>query len=338
MTVRVGIVSWNSGEHLGRCLEALPAALVGCEGEVVVVDNASRDNSAEVAERHQGVQLIRSSVNVGYARAMNLALGGSDAQVLIALNPDTIPAPRSLSRLVAKLRSQPDVGLVAPRLVNLDGSSQQSAYRFPAPATAVAEHLMWNEPMSGRLRRRLWYRGTLRADGSGEVDWAIGAVHVILRQALAGEAPYRERWFLYTEDMDLCWRLAETGWRRRLEPSVSIVHVGNASGRLRWGTDPSAWTVAGCYDWYGLVRGPRAARRWAALNIVGSLAHGALLALRSFTKERVDRRTRALVLWRHLPLHLRVVLFGPPPPVRPPSATRMPAPALPASPWRSRPR
>lgn len=336
--MRVGIVSWNCAGLLDACLAALPAALDGCQAEVVVVDNASTDHSAEVAERHPGVGVIRSSLNVGYARAMNQALAGSEAEVLIALNPDTVPGPRSLSRLVAKLLSQPDVGLVAPRLVNPDGSPQQSAYRFPAPVTAAAEHLMWNEPLTGRLRRRLWYRGPVGPDGGGDIDWPIGAVHVLRRRALGGDPPYRERWFLYTEDLDLCWRLAESGWRRRLEPSVSVVHVGNASGRLRWGTDPSAWTIAGCYDWYGLVRGPRAARRWAALNIVGALVHGALLAARSFTGERVDRRTRAVVLWRQLPFHLRIVLLGPPAPVAPPEAARTPAPALPASPWRWRPR
>ncbi len=334
----MGIVSWNSAEFLDPCLAALPAALAGCDSEVVVVDNASSDDSAAVAERHHGVTVLRSPLNVGYARAMNLALGGPAVEVLIALNPDTVPAPRSLACLVAKLQSQPDVGLVAPRLVNPDGSPQQSAYRFPAPVTAAAEHLMWNEPLTGRLRRRLWYRSALAADGSGDVDWTIGAVHVIRHRALAGQAPYCDRWFLYTEDLHLCWTLAKTGWRRRLEPSISVVHVGNASGRLRWGADPSEWTIAGCYDWYGLVRGPRAARLWGVLNILGVLVHGALLTLRSLSGEEVDRRTRALVLWRQLPLHLRVVLFGPPAPVPPPDATTMPGPGLPASPWRWRPR
>lgn len=334
-TVRVGIVSWNSAEPLEACLAALPAALEGCDAEVVVVDNASSDHSAAVAERHNCATVIRSPLNEGYARAMNRALAGPDVEILVALNPDTVPGPRSLSRLVAKLESQPDVGLVAPRLVHGDGSLQHSVYRFPSPITAAAEHLLWNEPTGG-LRRRRWYRGTLQPDGSGDVDWAIGAVHVMRARALAGEAPYRERWFMYTEDMDLCWRLARAGWRRRLEPSVSVMHVGNASGRLLWSTDPSVWTIAGFYDWYGMVYSTRAARGWAMLNIAGALMHGALLAARSFTGARVDRRTRALVLWRHLPLHLRVVLFGPPPPVGPPDATTRTVPALPVDPWRWR--
>ena len=336
--MRLGIVSWNSAGLLDDCLRALPAALSGHEAEVVVVDNASSDNSAEIAERHPHVKVIRSPLNVGYARAMNQALAGSDAEALIALNPDTVAPPGSLSSLVAKLEGQPDVGLVAPRLVNPDGTRQQSTYRFPSPVTAAAEHVLWNEPQTGALRRRMWFRGNLDADGSGDIDWAIGAVHVMRRSALAGEVPYRERWFMYTEDLDLCWRLAQRGWRRRLEAGVSVMHVGNASARLRWGSDPSAWTIAGFYDWYALIRSRRAARAWAILNVVGALVHGAVLAARSFTAERVDRRTRALVLWRQLPLHMRVTLCGPPPPVGPPDATTPLPQVLPTSPWRSHPR
>jgi len=332
--VRVGIVSWNTADLLAPCLAALPEALGSCRAEVVVVDNASSDASVAVAERHCSIRVIANRVNVGYALAMNQALGRTTAEVLIALNPDTVAPPGSLEALVGRLMSQPDVALVVPELIYPDGSPQQSVYRFPSAATSCAEHVYWAKPGAGRLRRRLWFRGTAGADGSGDVDWAIGAVHVLRRAALAGRGAYRERWFMYNEDLDLCWTLAAGGWRRRLEADIKVVHVRNAAARQRWGDDPSGWALAGTYDWFAMVHGTWAARRWASLNILGSIGHGSALAAGSFLASRNDRRTRALVLWAQLPLHVRAMVFGPPAPVRPPDPTRQPPRALPTSPWR----
>src|SRR5690606_3049727 len=95
-------------------------------------DNDSGDDSAEVAGRVAGVEVIRNTDNVGYARGMNQALAGSDAPVLIALNPDTEPAPGSLEALIDHLLAHPRVGLVVPRLTHLDGRLQHSVYRFPS--------------------------------------------------------------------------------------------------------------------------------------------------------------------------------------------------------------
>src|SRR5579875_2255421 len=121
-TVRVGIVSWNTSELLDHCLRALADALDGLHADVVVVDNASADDSVAVARRHPGVTVVANEANVGYARGMNQALlhGGSaastPADVLIALNPDTVPAPGSLRLLVERLEADPGLGLVVPPL------------------------------------------------------------------------------------------------------------------------------------------------------------------------------------------------------------------------------
>jgi GT2 family glycosyltransferase len=128
--VRVGIVSWNTAALLDRCLAALPAATNGLNAEVVLVDNASSDHSVEVARRHAGVTVVANEENVGYARGMNQALthdaGPTPPEVLIALNPDTVPPPGSLTRLVEDLLGQPEVGLIVPQLLNPDGTLQHS--------------------------------------------------------------------------------------------------------------------------------------------------------------------------------------------------------------------
>jgi GT2 family glycosyltransferase len=271
--VRVGIVSWNTADLLDRCLAALPAALAGMPAEVVVVDNASSDASSSVAAAHDGVTVVVNDTNEGYARGMNRALAGTDAPYLVALNPDTEPPPGSLAALVARLDTEPRVGLVAPLLANADGSPQHSVYRFPSLRVAAALGLP-DRLHRGRLGRRLALEGAPTRDTAGAIDWAIGAVHVIRRDALDGEPPYRERWFMYVEDLDLCWRLHRRGWSVWLDPSVTVPHVGNAAGEQAWGSRRTERWLDATYDWYASARGPSAARAWAAVQtlVAGSKA------------------------------------------------------------------
>jgi glycosyltransferase involved in cell wall biosynthesis/GT2 family glycosyltransferase len=305
--VRVGIVSWNTGALLDRCLAALPAALDGVDSSVVVVDNASDDGSAGVAERHPGVKVIRNSENLGYSRAMNRALSGSDADVLIALNPDTEPAPGSLALLAERLAENPDLGLVVPRLLNADGSVQHSVFRFPSPRQAAAVLF----PPRWLLRRGIgeqwWAEGYAPHDRAVDIDWAIGAVHAVRASALAGEPPYEELSFMYVEDVDLCWRLAQRGWRRRLEPAAAVMHVGNAAGAQAFGSDRTKRWMTVTYDWYERTFGTPAMRRWAAVHTLAILLH----LLRAFPRAllgRPDARARIRELLDLLPLQVRPML------------------------------
>lgn len=268
--VRVGIVSWNTASLLGTCLEALPAALAGLDAEVVVVDNASSDDSVEVASRPPGVTVVCNETNRGYAVAMNQALAGSDAPVLLALNPDTRPPPGSLARLVDELHAHPRAGLVAPRLVHEDGRVQHSVNRFPTVTVALVVSFLPGRWQRGAIGRRWALPLAPPPDHPGPVDWAIGAVHVIRSAALAGRQPYAERWFMYVEDLELCWWLHRSGWEVRLQPDVVVPHVGNAAGAQAWGGTRSAryWTAT--YDFLALERGAVRARALAAVNVVGA--------------------------------------------------------------------
>ncbi len=305
--VRVGIVSWNTRALLDRCLTALPAALEGVDARVTVVDNASADESAAAAQRHAGVEVIRNDENVGYARGMNRALADDDAEVVIALNPDTEPPPGSLAALVGRVVAAADVGLAVPRLVFPDGRVQHSVYRFPS-ARQAATALLTPRPVLRRgVGARWWAEGYSPHDRSTDIDWAIGAVHVIRADALAGALPYDERFFMYVEDLDLCWRLARSGWRRRLEADVEVRHVGNAAGAQAWGESRTARWMSLSYEWYGRTFGRRAAQRWAAVNAgivsvhLAGLAPGAALGSQR-------RRARARELVRDLPVHVRAAL------------------------------
>ncbi len=313
--VRVGIVSWNTADLLDQCLAALPAALGDLRAEVVVVDNASDDDSADVAERHDGVTVIRNDANLGYARAMNQALQGSEAPALLALNPDTAPPPGSLATLVARLASEPEAGVVVPRLVHADGRLQHSAYRFPSVPLAAVVCFVPAPLQRGDLGRRWWLEGSAPHDESGPIDWAIGAVHVIRRAALEGEAPYSERWFMYAEDVELCWRLADRGWRTVLAADVDVPHVGNASGAQAWGGGRDRRWWAASYDLYAQRRGLAACRRWATVNTLGVLVHLAVTGVGSLLPgtRRAGRRGTVRALRSVLPVHARAAISGPGP-------------------------
>jgi N-acetylglucosaminyl-diphospho-decaprenol L-rhamnosyltransferase len=305
--IRIGIVSWNTAALLDRCLAALPAALAGAEATVTVVDNASTDNSVQIASRHPGIQVICNPVNVGYARAMNQALAGGDTDVLVALNPDTEPPRESLVTLAKRLLQQPDVGLVVPRLVGCDGALQHSVYRFPSSRQVATVLLSPRFVLRRGLGERWWAEGHARHDRATDIDWAIGAVHVIRAAALDGQPPYDETSFMYVEDLDLCWLLARRGWRRRLEPEVTVKHVGNAAGAQAWGDQRTARWLARTYEWYERTHGRGAKCRWAALNSGVVVVHLITLLPLAIAGSHT-RRQRVSELARVLPVHLRAVV------------------------------
>ena len=298
--IRVGIVTWNTASVIDRCLAALPAALDGLDAEVVVVDNASSDDSAAIARRHDAT-VIENEENVGYARAMNQALRDTDAPVLLALNPDTEPPPRSLRTLHDRLLARPRCGLVVPRLVNADGSLQPSVQRFPSLPLALASGLLPRRLQRGALGRRWWLAPASPHDGQERIDWAIGAVHVIRRAALDRELPYSERWFMYVEDIELCWWLHEHGWEVRLEGDVAIPHIGNVSGAQAWGWQRSRrfWTAS--YDFDALARSPLHARAWGAINSAAVGLHW----LANRVRGDDAHRDRSAQLRAELPVHVR---------------------------------
>lgn len=318
--VRVGIVSWNTAALLDACLSALPAATEGLALEVVVVDNASSDGSVDVARRH-GAAVVENYENLGYAVAMNQALD-SEAPVLIALNPDTVPPPGSLTRLVRALESDTRSGVVVPRLVYLDGRPQHSAYRFPDALVPFVASLSTRRMRRGRLGRRLLLEGS-GPHASGPVDWAIGAVHVIRASALAGERPYSERSFMYAEDLDLCWRLAQRGAPTVLAAEVTIPHVANAAGEQAWGAGRSPIYWAATYDVISQRRSPLRARAVAASCTVAAALSLARLSAGALRRSDLrSLRTSLPVRWRELTVHSRIVLHGPSEPPRTPPSQR----------------
>ena len=229
----VCIVNWNTCADLEQALRSVLEADPELSLEVVVVDNASSDGSAEmVAERFPAVRLIRSEENLGFARGYNLALSQTTGEYLLVLNPDTVTRRGALRRLREFLVSHPKVGAVGPRLLNSDGSLQFSCRRFPRPLAA----LFRNTPLGRLFPRNRYTREYLMGDwdhsAEAEVDWISGAAMGLRREAWEQVGGFDEGFFMYAEDMDWCLRAHRAGWGVSYLPSAEIVHhIGRSSDR-----------------------------------------------------------------------------------------------------------
>lgn len=229
------IVNWNVRELLGRCLASLlqgqaPAA-GGCfalaDGrtfEVLVVDNASTDGSAEmVRQAHPQVQVIENA-NRGFAAGNNVGIARSRGRYVMLLNPDTEVVGAALATLLDYMDAHPDVGVVGPRLLYGDGRPQSSRRRFPTPLTGFFESTLLQQwfPRNPWLAR--YYVLDRPDDAESDVDWVVGAAMMVRREAMEQAGPLDEGYFMYSEEMEWCRRIKAQGWRVVYLPAATVVH------------------------------------------------------------------------------------------------------------------
>lgn len=217
------VVSHNGKRWLDACLGSLFAHAGGASLDVIVVDNGDDDSAAYAEERFEGVRAVRCA-NHGFGHANNRALEVVDARYLLFVNPDTEVLEGSLDELVARLDSRPEVGLLGARQLRADGSLAPSIRRFPSASNMLAEAL-GVERMPG-LRRFLGERqlDPRRYEREGPCDWTSGSFMLARREALDACGWFDERFFLYSEETDLCWRLKKAGWEVVHTPRMTICH------------------------------------------------------------------------------------------------------------------
>lgn len=247
--VSVVLVSFRTPTLLAACLEELRRE--PCIREVIVVDNASGDGSAELVERaFPETRLIRNAMNVGFARAVNQALGECAGEYILLLNPDVVLGPTAVSQLVALLASDPSIGAAGPairhiagRLRVLSGGRQPTLWRMFTHATLLSRFSRRAPLLEG-----LNLLAGVHDDRPRDVEWLTGACLMIRHDALDSVGQLSERWFMYAEDLEFCLRLGRAGWRLVHLPSAHIVHHMAASTDCSTATS-TAWAVA-LHDYY----------------------------------------------------------------------------------------
>lgn len=275
MNIDVVIVTFNSASHLPRVLGGLPDG-----ADIFVVDNASSDNSADVAAAH-GATVVRGQVNAGFAAACNRGAALGNAKTILFLNPDAVITADALELLVREMDDDVTVGVGSPRLLNPDGSRQRTQWPYPSAA--------------GAWREALGFASKVEESNDGFV---VGACFAVRREAFEAVGGFDERFWLYGEEADLCKRIEDAGWAVRRFPSVTATHIGGASG----GEDPAQSRLVlehfqrGGEHFVEKHEGRGALLAYRAANLTGSLGRGLL----GVGQRSAEHRRRAVRLGRTL--------------------------------------
>lgn len=207
----VSIVNTNSRELLLACLETLR----GTTAEIVVLDNASEDGSADaVRERFPAARVLTQDFRAGFGANHNTVIRATEGRYVYVLNEDTTADDWGFERIVAYLDAHPRVAALGPRLTYPDGRLQDSAWRFPTPLVSTLGLLT-----VGKLGVK-----QSRGEAPHAVDWVMGAALVLRREALHEVGLFDEEFFLYSEEVDLQFRLRQAGWDVHYFPSATVVH------------------------------------------------------------------------------------------------------------------
>ena len=225
----VVIVSYRCAELLAECLDSVGANRADVEMEVMVVDNASGDDTVAVARSYDWVDVEALDDNVGFARANNRAMDRSPGKAVLVLNPDTVLPPGSLRACLDYLWAHPDVGLLTPKLIDREGHLDRRCHRgYPTLWSSFCYFTTLDRHLKGPRSR--WYTmGHLPEDQATDVESVSGAFMLMPADAMRRVGGFDEQFFMYAEDIDLSLRFIKAGHRVRYWPDVEVVHVGAGS-------------------------------------------------------------------------------------------------------------
>jgi len=231
MKLSVVIVSWNVREDLLRCLRSIGQNPPQAEYEVIVVDNAGSDGTAEAVHRQfPAVRLIANNENRGFAAANNQALEIAAGRYVFFLNPDTIVKPGSFDVLLDFMENNPNVGACGPRLLFEDGRLQSTVRAFPTFAGALHRHTIFKTLGIFRPAYNKWLLKNFSYDKLAEVDQVMGAALMVRKSVLDDLGGMDERnFFMYYEEVDLCYRIKQAQWRIMFVPDAEFVHLAGRS-------------------------------------------------------------------------------------------------------------
>lgn len=235
MDISIVIVNWRTRDPLRECLRSVQSQDGVSSIQIIVVDNASEDGSTEMVETEfPQIQLICNSQNRGFAAACNQGIRLAKGRFILLLNPDTVVPPQTLAKLLAFAETHPDSAVVGCRVVNPDGSLERTCFRYPSVLNVLLSVLYLNKlfPRNrffGREFMTWWDRDSIR-----DVDVITGSCMLVRRKAIEQVGLMDERYFIYAEEADWCYRFAQAGWKMTFTPTAKIVHLSSQSTSQCW--------------------------------------------------------------------------------------------------------
>jgi GT2 family glycosyltransferase len=220
------VLNWNTLEDTRNCLNSILGQEHRHAVEVIVADNASEDGSREmVVEEFPSVQLVVHSTNLGFCAGNNGAIYATSGRYVLFLNSDTVVTDGAFDAMIEFMDAHPDIGALGPKLLNLDGSLQYSCRSFPD----LGAGFFRNTPLGRLLPGNKFTKNYLMSDWDHatvrDVDWVSGAALMLRREALDQTKGFDEGFYMYCEDVDLCYRVHELGWRVTYFPFAVIYHI-----------------------------------------------------------------------------------------------------------------
>jgi N-acetylglucosaminyl-diphospho-decaprenol L-rhamnosyltransferase len=224
--VSVIVVNYNTAHLLGRMFAALEAGRGDLRLQVIVVDNASRDDSVQVLRtQHPQAELIANTANPGFGRANNQALARANGRYVLLLNTDAFVSPDTLSKTVSFMDAHPQCGVLGVKLVGEDGALQPSCRYFPTPWNVFLAANGLQRRFAARLVDDLaWDHASVR-----ECDWVPGCFYLVRREVIDRVGLFDPRYFLYCEEVDHCRAVRSAGWSIVYYPFTQVVHIGGES-------------------------------------------------------------------------------------------------------------
>lgn len=243
--ISVVIVSWNVKDLLRACLKSLFLFYTPYDIEVIVVDNASSDGSVEMIQKEfLKVRVLAQTTNCGFAMANNIGAREARGEYLLILNPDTECRDASLIAALDVFRQDPAIAAIGPCLLNSDGTVQHSIRRFPrlSDQLAIALKLHHMFPWLRCLQR--YFAEDVDYTREQDVEQIMGACMLIQRSVWDRMEGFDEDYFMWFEEVDLCYRMKAAGYRIVYTPSASVVHHGGQSFSQVLGYQKQKWFLA----------------------------------------------------------------------------------------------
>ena len=276
-TVSILIVNWNSRGLLRQCLLSIRQTCADLKPQIVVVENGSFDGCAEmIAAEFPEVEFIQSDDNIGFGPANNLGLKRVTGDAVWVLNPDTEVRPGALQTLLGELERLPDAAIVSPRQLNTDLTLQSSVHALPRPVRQALDSELLRRALS---RYALWAPPSdFAPPGTIAVEAVPGTAMLMRTETFRSVGGFTADYFMYGEDMDLCFKILRAGLRIYHVPAAEIIHHGGASSSAQGSSFSAIMTREALHSYMLLNHGPRAARTFRLATGVSALGRLALLA------------------------------------------------------------